>query len=66
MKVVPGGVTAPQGFLANGMSAGIKRSGKPDLGLIASTVPAVTAGVFTQNSIKAAPLVVTMDHIGKG
>src|SRR5580704_3812966 len=66
MKIVKGGVTAPKGFLANGLSAGIKRSGKPDLGIIVSEYPAVTAGVFTKNSIKAAPLVVSMKHIKKG
>ncbi|MBI3602470.1 MAG: bifunctional glutamate N-acetyltransferase/amino-acid acetyltransferase ArgJ [Candidatus Omnitrophica bacterium] len=66
MKVIKGGVTTPQGFKANGLSAGIKRSGKPDLGLIFSPVPAVTAGVFTKNSIKAAPLIVSMKHIQKG
>lgn len=66
MKIVNGGVCAPKGFQANGMSAGIKRSGKPDLGLIISEVPAVTAGVFTINSIKAAPLLVSMKHIKSG
>ena len=66
MKLIKGGVTAPQGFLANGISAGIKRSGKADLGLIASEVPAVTAAVFTKNSIKAAPLVVSMKHAARG
>ena len=66
MKIVKGGVTAPKGFLANGVSSGIKRSGKPDLGIIVSEFPAVTAGVFTKNSIKAAPLVVSMKHIKKG
>lgn len=66
MKVISGGVTAPQGFLANGLSAGIKRSGKPDLGLIVSEAAAVTAGVFTVNSIKAAPLLVSMEHISRG
>ncbi len=66
MKVVKGGVTAPKGFIANGLSAGIKRSGKPDLGLIVSQVPAVTVGVFTKNTIKAAPLLVSMKHIKKG
>jgi glutamate N-acetyltransferase/amino-acid N-acetyltransferase len=59
-------VTAPKGFLANGLSSGIKRSGKADLGLIVSELPAVTAGVFTRNSIVAAPLVVSMKHIKKG
>ena len=66
MKIVKGGVTTPKGFLANGISSGIKRSGKPDLGIIVSDFPAVTAGVFTKNSIKAAPLLVSMKHIKKG
>ncbi len=66
MKVVEGGVTAPLGFKANGMYCGIKRSGKADLGLIYCDKPAATVGVFTKNSIKAAPLVVTMRKIKKG
>ena len=66
MNLVKGGITAPKGFLANGVAAGIKRSGKLDLGLVVSTVPAKTAGVFTINSIKAAPLLVSMKHIRKG
>ena len=66
MKVIKGGITAPKGFLAYGVAAGIKRSGKPDLGLIYTLTPAVTAGVFTINSIKAAPLLVTMKHIRTG
>jgi glutamate N-acetyltransferase / amino-acid N-acetyltransferase len=66
MKVVKGGVTAPKGFFANGLSSGIKKSGKSDLGLIFSNVPAVAAGVFTKNSIKAAPLLVSMKHLKSG
>jgi len=66
MKIIKGGVTAPKGFLANGISAGIKRSGKLDLGIIVTDLPAVCAGVFTKNSIVAAPLVVSMEHIIKG
>ena len=66
MKNITGGVTAPKGFLANGLASGIKRSGKPDLGLIVSVNNAVTAGVFTKSSIKAAPLVVSMKNIKKG
>lgn len=65
MKIIQGGITAPQGYQANGIFCGIKRSGKLDLGLIYSTVPTVTVGVFTKNSIKAAPLVVTMRKIKK-
>jgi len=66
MKLTKGGITAPKGFLANGVTAGIKRSGKTDLGVIVSDQPAVTAGVFTKSSIKAAPLLVSMKHIKKG
>ncbi|MBF0484942.1 MAG: bifunctional glutamate N-acetyltransferase/amino-acid acetyltransferase ArgJ [Candidatus Omnitrophica bacterium] len=66
MKIVKGGVTAPRGFKANGFWAGIKRSGKPDLGLIFSDAPCVAAAVFTKNSVKAAPVIVCMKNIKKG
>ena len=66
MKMIKGGITAPKGFLANGVASGIKRSGKSDLGIIVSEFPALVAGVFTKSSIKAAPLVVSMKHIKKG
>lgn len=63
MKIIKGGVTAPKGFQANGLACGIKRSGKKDLTLIYSEVPARTAAVFTKNSIKAAPLIISQKHI---
>ena len=66
MKIIKGSVTSPKGFLANGISSGIKRSGKTDLGLIVCEIPCVTTGVFTKSSIKAAPLVVSMKNIKKG
>ena len=53
MVIVSGGVTSPKGFLANGIRAGIKKSGKPDLALLYSETPAVAAGVFTTNVFKA-------------
>jgi glutamate N-acetyltransferase/amino-acid N-acetyltransferase len=53
----------PKGFLVNALSCGIKKSGKPDLALIYSKVPAKACGVFTANKIKAAPLRVTIEHI---
>jgi len=65
MKIIRGGVTAAKGFQANGLACGIKRSGKKDLALIYSEVPAVTAGVFTTNSIKAAPLLVCQQKLKK-
>ncbi|MDP8266662.1 MAG: bifunctional glutamate N-acetyltransferase/amino-acid acetyltransferase ArgJ [Candidatus Aceula meridiana] len=59
MKIIKGAITAAKGFKANGLCCGIKRSGKPDLSLIVSDIPATAVGVFTKNSIIAAPLVVT-------
>jgi glutamate N-acetyltransferase/amino-acid N-acetyltransferase len=63
MKILKGGVTKPRGFKANGLNCGIKRSGKPDLALIASETPCSAAGIYTRNSIIAAPLVVTKNHL---
>lgn len=64
MKILKnGGVAAPKGFKANGVAAGIKRSGKRDLALIVSDVPAFSAAVYTKNSVKAAPLLVSQKHL---
>ncbi len=61
-----GGVTSPHGFKANGFWAGIKKSGKPDLGIIYSDVMCTAAAVFTRNSVKAAPIVLCQKHIKGG
>ncbi len=51
------GVTAPLGFRAAGIAAGIKASGKPDLALVLNEGPEyAAAGVFTSNQVKAAPV----------
>lgn len=51
------GVTAPLGFRAAGITAGIKKSGKPDLALVFNEGPEyAAAGVFTRNKVKAAPV----------
>ncbi len=55
MKNISGGVTAAQGFQAAGVYAGIKKKRK-DMALVYSTVPAVCAGTFTTNVVKAAPV----------
>lgn len=60
---VSGGVTAPGGFRASGLSCGIKASGKPDLALVVSDLPACAAGVFTMNLAKAAPVLVSQEHL---
>jgi len=54
------------GFLFSGISAGIKKDGKRDLGLIYSDVPARTAGLFTNNAVKAAPVLLDMERIRGG
>ncbi len=54
------------GFLANGISVGIKKQDEKDLGLIYSTVPAKVAAVFTKNSFKAAPLLINEERVKKG
>lgn len=51
------GVTAPEGFRAAGIAAGIKASGAPDLALVFNEGPDyAAAGVFTSNQVKAAPV----------
>jgi len=61
-----GGITAVPGFLAGGVTAGIKPSGKKDLALIHSPTPARSAAVFTTNQVKGAPVLVSMEHARSG
>jgi len=53
----------PVGFKANGISCGLKKSGKLDLALLYSEYPAVASAKFTTNSIIAAPLIVCKKHL---
>ncbi|KST69371.1 bifunctional ornithine acetyltransferase/N-acetylglutamate synthase [Mastigocoleus testarum] len=53
-KEIPGGVTAPRGYQAAGIAAGLKPSGSPDLAVIFSEVEAIAAGVFTTSQVRAA------------
>ena len=53
---ITGGVTAPKGYRAAGIAAGLKPSGLPDLALILSDVDAIAAGVFTTSHVRAAPV----------
>ena len=65
IKMVKGGVTSAQGFLAGAVFAGIKASnkGREDMALVASEVPVAAAGVFTTNRVKAAPVRVSKAHL---
>ncbi len=53
---ISGSVTAPRGYRAAGITAGLKASGLPDLALIVSDVEAIAAGVFTTSVVRAAPV----------
>jgi glutamate N-acetyltransferase/amino-acid N-acetyltransferase len=61
---IAGGVTAPAGFRAAGVSCGIKATGL-DLAIIASDTPASVAAVFTTNLAQAAPVVVAKEHLAR-
>lgn len=53
---INGGVTAPKGFLASGLNAGIKNQTKKDMAMVFSSTPCAAAGVLTTNLVKAAPV----------
>ncbi len=59
-------LSLPKGFLYAGTPCGIKNDGKKDLAIVYSEVPAIAAGLFTTNAIKAAPVVVSMNQLKKG
>ena len=56
MKVIEGGVTAAKGFQAAAAAAEIKYQGRTDMALIYGEKPCKTAGTFTTNVVKAAPV----------
>lgn len=56
MKIIEGGVTAAKGFQAASTAAGIKYQNRPDMALIYSEKPCISAGTFTTNLVKAAPV----------
>jgi len=54
------------GFRFAATAAGLKKSGKPDMAMIVSDVPATAAGVFTTNKVVAAPVILTRPRIASG
>jgi len=58
-------ITAPEGFEAAGIHAGLKASGKLDLSIVATAdgKPVTAAGVFTANRLAAAPVQVSRSHL---
>ncbi len=67
-RKIKGGITAPQGFVSNAVSAGIKNpdSDRLDIALIVSETEAVAAGTFTTNRVKAAPVKVSQTYLRDG
>ena len=68
IEIIPDGtVTTPQGFTAGGIHVGVRSDWtKLDVGIVLSEAPCATAAVYTQNRLKAAPLLVTMEHLKDG
>ncbi len=54
-----------RGLRAAGVAAGIKASGRPDVALLVSEAPMACAGIFTQNLLPAAPVVVSREHLAR-
>ncbi|MCH5300629.1 MAG: bifunctional glutamate N-acetyltransferase/amino-acid acetyltransferase ArgJ [Ruminococcus sp.] len=67
-KFIDGGVTAPQGFTAQGVCASIKPSNttKRDLALIYCNTLCNSAAVFTKNLVKSDAITVTQEHLENG
>ncbi|MYF98430.1 bifunctional glutamate N-acetyltransferase/amino-acid acetyltransferase ArgJ [Candidatus Poribacteria bacterium] len=63
MKQIDGGITAVPGVQAAGIHVGIKKAEAKDLALIVTDEPATAAGVFTKNSVTAAPVIVCRKHL---
>jgi glutamate N-acetyltransferase/amino-acid N-acetyltransferase len=59
-------VTRPRGFLAAGVAAGLKPSGRPDLALLVGAPGTTAAGLFTTNRAAAAPVVIGRERIAAG
>ena len=57
MKKIDGGVTAAKGYKAAATAAGIKYQNRTDMAMVYSEVPATSAGTFTTNVFKAAPVI---------
>ncbi len=65
MRLIQGSITAPKGFKANGEHIGIKNK-KKDLAIIYSETPCTYAGAFTQNVVKAAPVLWDQEVLTEG
>src|SRR5437870_5414219 len=60
-----GSVTSPRGFSAAAAHVGLKADGAPDVALLVSATSCATAGVFTRNAVRAAPVLYDVDLLGE-
>src|SRR6266571_1958760 len=60
-----GTVTSPRGFSAAAAHAGLKADGAPDVALLVSATSCATAGVFTRNAVRAAPVLYDADLLSE-
>ncbi len=60
-----GGVTSAKGFSAAATACGLKKNGKPDLALVVSEWDCAAAGVFTQNLVAAAPVILDKETLAQ-
>ncbi|URA11304.1 bifunctional glutamate N-acetyltransferase/amino-acid acetyltransferase ArgJ [Thermospira aquatica] len=58
-----GGINSPKGFRATGVSCGLKEGGYKDIALLYSSIPCETVCAFTQNRVKAAPILINMERL---
>src|SRR5947207_9541861 len=66
LEPVPdGSVTSARGFTAAAAPAGLKADGAVDVALLVSTTSCATAGVFTKNAVRAAPVVYDADLLAE-
>ncbi len=62
MEIIKGTITTPKGFKAAGNFVGLKKE-KKDLALILSEKPSIASGCFTQNIVKAAPVLWDIERV---
>src|SRR6266705_2363447 len=60
-----GSATTPQGFTAAAAAAGLKSGGALDVALLVSATSCATAGVFTKNAMRAAPVLSDQDLLSE-
>src|SRR5215217_5656343 len=66
IKTLSGGATAVKEIVAGGVVCGVRNTGRRDLGLLASEHECTSAAVFTRNTVKGAPLLVTKKAVEAG